>query len=68
MDGSAGFCVEAEDHEGAAFSFVTTLSHTLFGDKNEVILILERGMDGINLRWSEVFRKSNRLQRDMGAF
>ena len=61
MDGRTGHCVEARDEEGAAFGFATDPAHTLLGDKNEVILILERQREGAHVRWREVFRKPKRI-------
>jgi hypothetical protein len=56
LDGGAGFCVEADDHEGAAFGFLINPVQSAFWDKHEVMLISERDMEGDNARWREVFR------------
>ncbi len=56
VDGSAGVCVEADDHEGAAFGFLINPVQAQLWDKHEILLISERKLERGNIRWREVFR------------
>jgi hypothetical protein len=59
IEGRSGLCVKAGDHEAAAFFFVTRRAHTLRGDTDLLIRILERNNDGAALRWRPVLNDRN---------
>jgi hypothetical protein len=59
IEGQSGLLMEADDHEAAAFFFVTRCAHTLRGEKFLITQILERTQGDDDPRWREVFRDGN---------
>nr|WP_254054065.1 hypothetical protein [Singulisphaera sp. GP187] len=59
IEGQSGLCVEAGDNEATAFFLVTRRAHTLRGNSDLLIKILERNKGDTILRWREVLHDRN---------
>jgi hypothetical protein len=72
IEGRSGLCVEAGDHEAAAFFFVTRRAQTVLrGDSDLLVRILERDKAGAALRWRPVLDDRNEwdwLPEDQHSF
>lgn len=62
VEGRAGLCVEAGDHEAAAFCFLTRRANTVRGNADLLMRILERDRGDRTLRWREIYHDENQWE------